>query len=837
MEFPSRGLRARPLVLASALTLAAALAIVAVHTPPARTWVRAWAVRQLASSAGIDASIGGLSYNLFTLNLRATDVRLAAADVDRPFLSIARVHVDVPWRALFGAVRLQTVDLDGVDVTIERAADGTLNLPAGQAGAPSTPLAALPIDRVAITGARVRYTDVSNRVRVEVANARATLEPQASGGIGGAVTTDRATLLAIGDTGIEGSLSGVLTYDGSALGLRPLAIEASGTRVVLDGSVDLLGTSPAVRLSIDGRADLAALSSTLAPGEPLRGDLTLSAAIDGPRAAPSATMTLSSAGVGWRDLVFEAVSARIGLSPEALIVDRVTASFAGGSLEASGRLALDTLRASVAVRGDRLPLEPLAGGSLPVRVASEVSLNAEASLDLRNGLAGLDGRGALRFDGPRVPGRALAVDGNVSWEATGGAWALRPRVTVARAVEIDGTLDGRFGADLAASTLDGGVRLAVDDAGALAGAAAAAGWLPPDQLTPASGRADLALRLLGTAGAPEVSGRLEFGDVRLAGVGPIDGAAAVAVDAMQARVDAARLTIGRNTIGGRIALDLDGERLRGRLTASLDDFDALGPHLAAWRPSGALQISSTLAGSLERPALTAAVAGTELVIAGQHAASLAADLTYQGDRVVLSRLDVEQREGGRLTAEGDYRLKRGTHRLTLAAEDLRLAPVDAEAGAWPIRARVSGGVTSGGTWDRPDGSGHFDVADVEWDGARLDRVSANLRLTGQGVTLHASVPSLALSADALIVPRPPYRATLAAGATGTSIPALARALGPWAPARVDRLDGRFSARVSAAGALDDPARLSADAVLLDLALESGAARLDLEAPATARYAS
>jgi len=837
MEFPSRGLRARPLVLASALTLAAALAIVAAHTPPARTWVRAWAVRQLASSAGIDASIGGLSYNLFTLDLRATDVRLAAADRDRPFLSIARVHVDVPWRALFGAMRLQTVDLDGVDVTIERAADGTLNLPAGQTGAPSTPLAALPIDRVAITGARVRYTDVSNRVRVEVANARATLEPQASGGIGGAVTTDRATLLAIGDTGIEGSLSGVLTYDGSALGLRPLAIEASGTRVVLDGSVDLLGTSPAVRLSIDGRADLAALSSTLAPGEPLRGDLTLSAAIDGPRAAPSATMTLSSAGVGWRDLVFEAVSARIGLSPEALIVDRVTASFAGGSLEASGRLALDTLRASVAVRGDRLPLEPLAGGSLPVRVASEVSLNAEASLDLRNGLAGLDGRGALRFDGPRVPGRALAVDGNVSWEATGGAWALRPRVTVARAVEIDGTLDGRFGADLAASTLDGGVRLAVDDAGALAGAAAAAGWLPPDQLTPASGRADLALRLLGTAGAPEVSGRLEFGDVRLAGVGPIDGAAAVAVDAMQARVDAARLTIGRNTIGGRIALDLDGERLRGRLTASLDDFDALGPHLAAWRPSGALQISSTLAGSLERPALTAAVAGTELVIAGQHAASLAADLTYQGDRVVLSRLDVEQREGGRLTAEGDYRLKRGTHRLTLAAEDLRLAPVDAEAGAWPIRARVSGGVTSGGTWDRPDGSGHFDVADVEWDGARLDRVSANLRLTGQGVTLHASVPSLALSADALIVPRPPYRATLAAGATGTSIPALARALGPWAPARVDRLDGRFSARVSAAGALDDPARLSADAVLLDLALESGAARLDLEAPATARYAS
>ena len=129
-----------------------------------------------------------------------------------------------------------------------------------------------------------------------------------------------------------------------------------------------------------------------------------------------------------------------------------------------------------------------------------------------------------------------------------------------------------------------------------------------------------------------------------------------------------------------------------------------------------------------------------------------------------------------------------------------------------MSATLDGQLDSRGTSERPEGSGHFTATRLSWDGTHVERVDAEIGLAPSGVAIDLRIPALAMKANALVIPRPPYRATMDASADGTTIAALVQALGERAPPALGRLVGAFAITAKATGDLDDLSTVRADGV-------------------------
>src|SRR5262245_8629273 len=124
---------------ASALVVAVTIAVL-VHLPPVRRAVLNRAITTLQDTLNIDLQAERLDYNLFTLRVSLSDVRLSATGQrERPFLTADRITVTVPRSSVLGPFAIDTIDVSRARVRIVRDADGRSNLPSTSGGGDDDP--------------------------------------------------------------------------------------------------------------------------------------------------------------------------------------------------------------------------------------------------------------------------------------------------------------------------------------------------------------------------------------------------------------------------------------------------------------------------------------------------------------------------------------------------------------------------------------------------------------------------------------------------------------------------------------------------------------------------
>jgi AsmA protein len=167
--------------------------------------------RQLSGALGRAVSIGDLRLALFAGGISARDVRVAEdpAFASGPFLSTQslQIGVDLPALLLDRVLRIESLTIEGAQVSLIQAADGTWNfssLGARSAEAPPAPAPATPasepvnfaVRRIGITGsaltlasgqARRQFRDLNIELRQVSANAAVPFELTAAVAGGGAI--------------------------------------------------------------------------------------------------------------------------------------------------------------------------------------------------------------------------------------------------------------------------------------------------------------------------------------------------------------------------------------------------------------------------------------------------------------------------------------------------------------------------------------------------------------------------------------------------------------------------------------------------------------------------
>jgi hypothetical protein len=219
----------------------------AAHLPIVRARAFEWARTQAAQRLGIVVDADAVAYNLATASVALRNVRLAAAG-EPPFFRADSVRVVLGRSVLWGAVRIERLDVGHPFVSIVRHRNGTTNLPAGNSDASSQP-SPLRLGLVDLRTFSVALNDEMGGQSFTAGPIDLTLETSAavprSGAFGPSAFT--AKLAATGNKpstrSLTGTLAGRLGFDGSRLSVPELSVETREARLALNGWIDLLTTA------------------------------------------------------------------------------------------------------------------------------------------------------------------------------------------------------------------------------------------------------------------------------------------------------------------------------------------------------------------------------------------------------------------------------------------------------------------------------------------------------------------------------------------------------------------------------------------------------------------
>ncbi len=405
------------------------LAVILAHAPFVRAAVLA-RLRNRIEAAGVRLDADRLSYNLLTLNASLDRVTLAAVDSATPFLQADAIRVKLPWSALWGALTIESIEVDRPRLVIVRDDAGSTNLPAFQGGAGGGPSTVGPvtIGRLLVRDLAVRYTDASNRSALTASGV--TLDLRATGGprLAGTLTASRPIDLQRGDrrTTVD-RLEGRLAFDGRTLNVESFDAHAPELGVHLDGHVDLLTGDPraALRYEADVAVDRAAPWAGLDSPAP-SGVLKLSGAVDGPIEAPTVTVNLASDALVWPGLGELSLEGRGTVTSSTVNVESFRVTAAGGEADGEARVSLEAAGSSeVRTRWHDLNLGVVARAfpAVPVRLASLASGDAVFAW---TGDAVIDGHGraALTLRAPAAASRALALSGRLEAQLADRQWRV-----------------------------------------------------------------------------------------------------------------------------------------------------------------------------------------------------------------------------------------------------------------------------------------------------------------------------------------------------------------------------------------------------------------------------
>ena len=239
-------------------------------------------------------------------------VRLSANDSPTPFVVARRIHIDVPWTAVFGSTTAASHRVDGPVVTIVRGSSGTSNLPASSGTADGPGVTRLPIERLQVSRASVTYEDEANGVRAAASGVNLHAQPNGARDDRRTAHRQRSRDHRCGPaTSLRRARSTALVaYDGQSIAVTALRLALPPGRLMLDGRVGIFG-APDVQLSLTGMWGLEEASALLQVEPPATGLVSFSGTVDGSMTAPAAALTITGPAVGWRDLALTGLEVRL----------------------------------------------------------------------------------------------------------------------------------------------------------------------------------------------------------------------------------------------------------------------------------------------------------------------------------------------------------------------------------------------------------------------------------------------------------------------------------------------------------------------------------------------
>ena len=858
----------RRFVIAGGCLLVAGLLVGLVHTPLVRAGVLSWALARLPA-VGLRANVERLDYNLFALTVGFEAVTLSVEDSDTPFLVTDSIRLDLPWSIVGGTLGIQSLEIDRPSVAIMRRDDGSLNLPAmaetasvnaETTSADAEPIGPLRIDRLVVRDLDARYADTAVPLAVDGRGMTLDLASVPGGRLSGRLSMSDGVTFRLGDhettmTTLEGDVS----FDGAALFVDALTLEAPEARLRLDGTVSLLAGDQRMDVRYEGRLDAEPVAPWVGLDPIPRGQIAFSGTAQGPLTTPAVTLDLTSDGLAWSTLGNLSLEVRAAMSGPVATLESFRATLAGGEILGEAQLRLDDEGFSrVRAQFTDLNLGALASlaPELPVRIAAVAGGDVALEWTGRDVTTAL-GKISTRLRASSAGTGALGLAGRLDLEVGPEMWKLSLDQRASGTLVLRGDAGSPLvSGDLAASTLQGRASL---DIGSLPDALRrlrAAGLdIDGEMAERVRGALSASLDLGGTLSAPRAIGTLEASELWLDETGP--GRAHAGFDATSRAVtlDPFRLDIGPNVVSGGIVLGLDANTLNGTVTASLPQLAPLALGLPAeWRPEGSAQLDARLGGALDNPSIRLIASAHDLRVAGQAFRTVRSSVHLVDRIVTVDEIELVQ-DAGRLTARGRYEIAGGRYAFDAAGDDVSVLPLivspDADTtadaagfGTIPLDARFDLHISGDGTIESPMARGFAQFSHLDWGGYRLGAARADVGVENGSVRIEATVPSVNATLQASVELEGPRPFTAAASALDANLSALMRASGPagaMPPGEQPTFDpaevaGALSVRANAAGQLDDLAGATVD---LDLRLVDVAilgTPLRLERPARLRYA-
>jgi len=743
------------LIILTALAVGLMLAaILAVHTPMARSRALAWSSNFL-TRYHLELAAGNLSYNAITRRITLTDVRLAAEGFhDRPFLIASRIEVKLPWSVFRRRFAIDHLVIDGGIVDIVRDKHNVVNLPPGSTA--PTPERAREIDIRSLTlnGLDLQYEDQFRDWGVKVPRIESELLNTALG--------------ANGKFGVRGPLSfrlherimtmapfeTVMTFDGSNVLLEQARLSSSEIEAFLSGRINRVLDSPALDLSIKGGVNLDhAIKWVPPPPVPVSGHATLDGKITGPARNFAVDLNVHSNTIdagrekhlnlaGPVRVTFDAFSGH----------DLIITPQSGGSINARfsvpwGKAAISTAEASW--KG----------------LDSSTAL-AIANVDPQQIGGTFEGHGTFTFGNPRKfvisnrsyghGGKGLVpMTGTIDATITGDEYVFDHRNNFP-GFEFEGRMNGRIKSGAALlSTMNGPAHAKVSDVAEAAQSAATLGFPVADIMRQVHGAIDAPLTLGGSYKFPEVQTNISGDAVDLPLLGVVKASAAVVADTKTAKISAINLRRGTSAITGDVVADITNRRWSGQLHVDAPNAAELQTDIPEqWRVAGNMSADATLGGTFDQFQLDTTITGSQLEFSGQDIDRATAKAIVTGDGIDVTSLELHQGPGY-LAGNLKYAWQTGAYDANLKGDRLSwrgtvLSPNDTQA----LFAMQFNGA---GTTARPKGKLTVDFALSGGQAGEFVGVGdATADLLGDQAHIVARLPSIGALVNADVATAAPY---------------------------------------------------------------------------------
>jgi outer membrane protein assembly factor BamA/autotransporter translocation and assembly factor TamB len=755
----------RKWAIGAAVLIAIALVAVAIlHSPPVRNRLLATVIARL-EQAGYVVGVDGIGYNLLTLTADLSGVSIATTTArSKPFFAANAIHASLPWRSLFGSFVFDRVDLTAPRVTLVRDAEGHVNWPASSTKPPDARPVRISIGQARVTDLIFVWDDEQTSSRMEAALSLdlTSNRDELSGPLTMAKPVsirwrDRHTTVTATD--------GRIAWNERDLAIRSLSLHAPEGTLRADGRIEaLLEDEPRVDLRVLSDANLGAVSKWIAGGRSIAGKARVDARLIGPLANPGI------------DLV------------------ELKANVADGSITASGELTVDgpgELRAgwqqldlpflvnaalgsaAGAERGDGAPAERVRGERAPglnYVPAERIS----GSLDARWKTPRLD-QVHLKADTSAIDAASNAA-GSVNVELKDGRYSLAARDVVALGARVAGAVRGTLNTtEPMRSPVSGMLDLEARDASRVMRELVQAKLLR--EAPPVRGTAAGAFTVGGTLGAPSLEGSLN-GGLQYASLPSATFRTRASITTSEIGLADIEAKLADSAVRGSIQLQVASGQIGGALTGSarLKDLAAIAEAPPTLPFDGAVDLSATLSGSLERSVIALRTTGSALDVAGQRIDRLTAEAHVAGPEITIDRLLIESGPG-RIEGNGALNLTRETYAASLKAMDVPIRPI---AGVGnddlPASGVLNGTFEGQGSFTGLGGRGHFALTETRWQDADLGRITSDLTLSGRDVSFTVDADDLALTAHGSVGTDPNGAVMLRGRWTPEDVAAVARRL-------------------------------------------------------------
>jgi outer membrane protein insertion porin family len=815
-------------ILGAILCALIIVALIAIHTPPARRYFVDQVVA-LLSREQIEFSTDQLGYNVLNASVNLRNVRVRSTTwPDAPaFATIGRIRINLSLLQLLrGRYVVQSGTLEDVDIHYVVDEQGRNNLPRPPAdpNAPHKPLDFL-VSSLSIARAQVRYENRAEQIDAQL--------PLSSVEVNGNDLTNRHEIqfeAAGGNVRVQDREAAIDRAAGKVdlgeddVAVERVEVESLGSRAEVAGTIKAFD-APVADLTVKSSVDASRVAPLAGIEEPVGGSVTIDATAKGPLSTPAIDAHVSGTALQFRDLLDVQLDANAAydLTTRQANISSLQVRGPWGSISGTGNIATDrTAQSRVQANIGNVDAGSIMRAlRLPFVAATRVNGKLQAEWP---GLEYLQAKGAadatLTPTASETSRSAMPLGGRVMAKGNGGRIdAQLVRVTVPGG-EVNGTI-----AVTSDRQLSGAVKGTSSDIGKLTAAIEAFSGRPRGSLLPApvSGGADLDARLAGTVSEPTATTTINAPALK---VGTVEGVALSADASYGPRA----LTIGRADItwqqarahvDGRVGL---GQNQPIALTLTADNVDVAtlmqAMNQAGVPVSGTFVLRGTVSGTTTRPMASINAQGSNLVAYEEQLGSLNAEVKLDARDVTLSELVVDKpqpEKPGRVIATGTYNLDRKTYTFDLQSQDLRLLSLVLPGGQH-VRGDVQKLTAAGrGSVSSPEGTVDLDVDALETNEAQVGRVTVNAVAKNNEATITAKADRYNLDANALVGLMRPWPTTLKVRADNLDLAALPVEASPESVAmKLSGLQGMLRATIDASGNLTDPEKGKATVALESL---------------------